>query len=434
MEPTLEQKRNRLAAIGEEEQQKLADQDPENFNSLADAAGFSTIIDSTALQPTPSLDFIQPESTQTYTAGEPPELQLTKPEEEAQAGISEIQKLTQQLTGESTFRAEEEKTRGLEGLEKTQLDLSNQLKALAAEEKAIPIQLQQESEGRGITKGGLAPIQAGRLRENAIRALGVSSLLSASQGNLALAQQQIDRAVSNRFDPLKAERAAKIENLNLLIQSPAYSLADKNRAQKQLAFQQKQQRELGKQEDNAKIAQTMAAAAVKLYSGDQRALLAAQQVQKLNPADPAYLQKVYQLVGQYQADPAEIQKDLDAHLLAQQKLEAGVYDIEQVKEQLKNAPFERRRLQAQIEQINADTSLTPFKRAQLEADTANTYSQIAERDAKIKELNAASSVETKQSATAELLNLTNGLLQSPYIQQVFGAKKRDSCVMGKISI
>src|SRR3990167_5836642 len=346
-------------------------------------------LDSSMLQSVPSADFQQPQAPSIYDVST---IELTAPEKQAESEITDIQKLTQSLVGESAFRGEQEKTADFAGMEKSQQDLTNQLKALQAEAKAIPLSIQQEFAGRGVTKGGVAPIEAGRLRENAIKALTVSSLLEASRGNLTLAQDQIDRAVSQKFDPIREQINAKMFNLDLIMKSPAYSVAEKNRAQKQQFEIQKQQQALDSQKGNYEIAQAMAAAAVKLNSGNQAAMLAARQVQALNPADPAYLQEVYGLLGQYQADPAQMQKDLDAHLIAQQKLESGFYDIEKVKEDLKNAPLERKRLEADIARINADTSLTPLRKKQLEADIAKTYSDTAKLTAEIQAMNNPSSL------------------------------------------
>lgn len=329
--------------------------------------GASGEISSELLGQTPSAPFTQPQQTPVFPIAS---LELTEPEKQAQGITEELQKLQESLTGESAFRAQQEQERGLAGLEKTQQDLYAQLKALQAEQAAIPIRIQEEFKGRGVTAAGVAPIQDEQLRRNAIRALSVSSLFEASRGNLLLAQQQIDRAVAQKFDPIKERYNAKINNLNLILQSPAYSLADKNRAQKQLAIQQQQQREITKQEDNTKIAQAMAAVAVKLYSGDQRALLAAQRVQGLDAADPLYLQKVYQLVGQYQSDPAEMQKDLDQHLLAQGNLA-------KIEMNLANFPLERRKLEAELRKIESDESLEPLRREKLQADIATAWANAA---------------------------------------------------------
>lgn len=197
---------------------------------------FDPKITSESLKPAQSIDFQTAEETPIFPVGglNPP-LQLTETEQKAQTGIEDLQTLTEQLVGESAFRAEQEE--GLVSLTATQTDLSSRLKALQNEALAIPLQLQQEATGRGITAGGLRPLQTARLRENAIKALEINSLLEASRGNITTAQDMADRAVAQKFDPIKEEIAAKTANLNLILQSPEFSLEQKNRAQKQFDIQ-----------------------------------------------------------------------------------------------------------------------------------------------------------------------------------------------------
>jgi len=375
MDPTEEQLRNRkLAASGE--------------------------ISSETLAPTATLAFTQPQETSVFPVKD---LELTEPEKQVQGLSEELQGLYTSLEGESAFRTGLEKEKGFADLEKTQQDLTSQLRMLQTEAEAIPIQIQQEFEGRGVTKRGVASIEKGRLRENAIKAFTVSSLLEASRGNLVLAQNQIDRAVAQKYDPIREKINTKINNLNLILQSPASSLADKNRAQKQLALWQQQQREIAKQDDNTKIAQAMNAAAVKLHPGNQQVLLATQRVQALNAADPLYLQKVYSLVGQYQSDPAEMQKDLDAHLLAQGNLE-------KIRLDLANEPLVKKKLEAEIARIESDTSLDPLKKQELEAQIAQRYVDRLKTQADIRKIDAE--IVAKQAETGNLTtNEKNNLLR-----------------------
>lgn len=310
-------------------------------------------ITSSVLTPTPTIAYKQPNVPPVYPiAGlnvETAPLTPTAPETAATDLTKRLQALYDQNTGQTAYRASQEATQGIPALTQTQNDLSSKLKALQNEALAIPQQLQIESAGRGITTGGLAPLQTAALRTNAIQALGVSSLLEASRGNLATAMNLVDRAVSQKFDPIKEEIAAKMANLDLILKSPAYSLAQQNRAQAQKDIQDAKQREIERQEGNMKAAQAMAAAAVKLNPGNQAALIASQQVLGLDPNDPNYLSKVFAAVGQYQSDPTEAKKALDAHELAQA-------NIEKIKTDTANAPLEREKMKEQIAQIKAATA------------------------------------------------------------------------------
>lgn len=180
--------------------------------------------------------------------------ELTKPEKDVQSIGERARELNLELTGEAGYRAEQEDVRGISELEKTQKDLSSQLKALQNEAKAIPLQLQEWAKGRGVTEGGLAPIQTGQLRENAIKALSVSSLLEASRGNLALAYDMVDRAVAAKYNPIRAERDAKLANLEIIINSPEYTKAEQKRALAQKRILDKEEKdEVEKEQKDKKI-------------------------------------------------------------------------------------------------------------------------------------------------------------------------------------
>jgi hypothetical protein len=178
------------------------------------------------------------------------------PQEKEQSDIiKRTQALMDQLSGKTTFQAQKETELGITEFTKTQRDLETRLKGLQAEALAIPLRLQQEFEGRGITAGGLAPIQAGELRKNAIQALSVSSLLEASRGNLMTALDLVDRAVAQKYDPIEARINANLKNLDLLSKDPALTLAQKNRLEAQQKIQQakKEENDLAKNnEEEAK--------------------------------------------------------------------------------------------------------------------------------------------------------------------------------------
>lgn len=224
-----------------------------------------TSITSQALAPIPSPAYTSPSPAPAYPVGglgvDP--FAMTEPEQKAQGVSDELGKLYGQQVGESSFRAEQETAQGVPALNQTVKDLTSRLNTLKNEALAIPLQIQQEYQGRGATAGGVAPIQTGRLRENAIQALSVNSLLEASRGNLTTALDMVDRAVAQKFDPIREEIAAKQANLQLIMQSPAYSLADKKRAAAQKAIQDAKAAQLERDEQNMRDIQDVALAAAK---------------------------------------------------------------------------------------------------------------------------------------------------------------------------
>lgn len=222
-------------------------------------------ISSTNLTPTPEVPYNTPAETPVYPVAK---LDTTTPtlgaEQQKEQDINtQTQDLIKSLLGESAYKTGQETAQGLPELQKTQTDLTAQLKAIQNEAAAIPLQLQQDATGRGITAGGLAPIQASRLRANAIQALTTSSLLEASRGNLATAQTMVDRAVAQKFDPIKEQITANKSNLELIIKSPAYTEEQKTRAQAQLDIQVKNKTALDKQAEDAKTILNTATEAAK---------------------------------------------------------------------------------------------------------------------------------------------------------------------------
>lgn len=268
MEPTEEQKKNReLAASG--------------------------AITSTALAESPSVDFEEEKPTPVPAVGEP--ISLSQPEQQAQDLTQTLTELNKSLVGESAFQTEQEQAQGVAQKEQTVQDLTSQFNALAAEAKAIPVRLQQEAEGRGITAGGLAPIQASELRKNAIQALTVGSLLSAAQGNLNLAYQQVDRAVAAKFDPIREQIRVNLANLQLIKESPAFTEAQKNRAEQQAALQQQRQSELEKNETYANTIMKWALSAQQNGATTQEA----QQLMDIALADKPNIRKAFSLISPY---------------------------------------------------------------------------------------------------------------------------------------
>lgn len=100
---------------------------------------------------------------------------------------------------EATLKAEE--AAGIPVQTKQLQELSNRFLALRNESLAIPLQIQEQFAGTGATEGGAEPIQTSKLRQNAIQSLSISAQAQALQGNIALAQQQVDRAIKLQFEP-----------------------------------------------------------------------------------------------------------------------------------------------------------------------------------------------------------------------------------------
>jgi len=224
-------------------------------------------ITSSTLNPGPSLQYETPKEPPLFPvaglmSSQPtPELQMTDQEKQAQDFSSQILAINSRLSEEATYRNEQAQKQGVTGLDNDIADLTGRLDDLKNESLAIPLQLQQQAQGRGITTGGLQPHQTAALRENAIKSIAVGAQIAGKQRQLTRAMALIDEAVKQKFGPEKARLEAATKNLELIMKSPAYALADKNRAQRQLELQDEKKRRIAREEENYKTIQGLALAA-----------------------------------------------------------------------------------------------------------------------------------------------------------------------------
>lgn len=209
-----------------------------------------------SLAPVVPAPFIQPPVNPVPTAPNAADLFTTPPltatpaETQAQGLADRIQELNNSLVGKSKAKTEADTKFGVDAAQKTINDLGAQLTGLNNEAAAIPLQLQQGAAERGVTTPMLGAQQNSRLRTNAIAALGVSSLMAAAQGQLANAQSLSDKAVEAKYGPIQEQITALTSNLNIILNSPNYTLQDKNRAQAQMDNQAKRQYELDLMKQN----------------------------------------------------------------------------------------------------------------------------------------------------------------------------------------
>lgn len=162
--------------------------------------------------------------------GNPLELdqQVQGQETQVQSSLNTLSNLMQEGAGIGSQQLAMENQAGISQQQKEVQDLTNQLNAIKTQANVIPLQIQQESAGRGRTEAGIAPLQTAELRNNAIQALTVGAQLQAKQGNLALAQSQIDRAVELKYRDI--ENRTKLAELNYNRNKETLERIDKKRA------------------------------------------------------------------------------------------------------------------------------------------------------------------------------------------------------------
>lgn len=165
-----------------------------------------------------------------------------------------------ELGGKAAYTAEQSKLFGLD-TEKANYDKYSQelnditanIKGLSREAQAIPIQVQEKFKNTGATDRGVAPIEAGRLRENAIKALTQASLADIVTANINnsvirynAAIDKVNQAVALKYEPIETEIANLKEQLQLnrdYLQTPA----EKKLADYQLKILNERERKLTEQ-------------------------------------------------------------------------------------------------------------------------------------------------------------------------------------------
>ncbi len=137
-------------------------------------------------------------------------------------------------------------------------NISAQLQALNTEATAVPIQLQQDSEGRGRTAAGIEPLQADALRKIALRALPLQAQGAIIQAEVANAQgqqklaQDLYTQAQDHFDKMftlqmqDAERKYEFQT-NLI--DKVYEFADRNEQRQLAAIKDQKDRDFQTQQD-----------------------------------------------------------------------------------------------------------------------------------------------------------------------------------------
>lgn len=143
-----------------------------------------------------------------------------------------------ELAGVAEATAEAERVEGIK-VKREELERARSfIASLQAERLQIPLQLQEEAKGRGITAEGLRPLQTARLRQNTISMLGASASFQVAAGDLNLALSFVDRAVDVEFQPIKDQLAIDLANLELLQGLPDLTSLEKRQVEERIARKQ----------------------------------------------------------------------------------------------------------------------------------------------------------------------------------------------------
>ncbi len=257
------------------------------------------------LTPAPSTDYSGSTPTTPTMPAEPkPSDAATQPgktEKSISDMIAEVTQMQEGLAGKETYRIGQEKQYGLEALQKSEAEYTDQFNQLQAEYKNIENRMQNQAEGRGITAGGLAPITMAEQRTVSMKANTVAALLAGTQSKMALAQQHIDKAVDDKFKQQEANIQTKLDNLALLMKDPMLTLEQQNRATQQTnILRQQQEKEAQKKEDSKQILNWATQAAANGATPMQ-----AQEIANIGLSNNPDLQKAFELVSPFVRKPEE---------------------------------------------------------------------------------------------------------------------------------
>jgi len=229
--------------------------------------------------------------------------QVAGTEAESDELRSQLLQSLEVLGTEKAKTQELEQQAGLDIQRKELQNVINELQTLQKEASAIPLAIQEEFAGRGVTAGGVEPIQTSRLRQNAIKSLSLSAIGQTLQGNISLAEQTIQRAIDAEFEP---ERQ-KLQILGQLYQFNREDLerVDKKRADAMGIMLAERERLLGIEEANKAEIYSIGRIASQFGAGTQLV----QSVFKAKTKEEAVA-----LAGQYLQDPMAKQALANAKL------------------------------------------------------------------------------------------------------------------------
>lgn len=146
------------------------------------------------------------------------QIRATRPQEVVEAeeartkAVSRMSELLGELPGRTAFEASERERLGVPESERQLLEITNQLRQLDAETTAKKIEIGGEKISKGFMSANIQAVE----RAAAVQALRLSAQAQVLQGNLALANEQVKRAVDLKYQPILDELDIKERQLALL--------------------------------------------------------------------------------------------------------------------------------------------------------------------------------------------------------------------------
>ncbi len=333
----------------------------------------SSLITTPTLPPPPPV----PSSGENYgahIAGAIPQPTDTTYADKSKANVSSIESLVAQLQGKEAYTQTQDELAGVNAINARQRSLTGKLTALNNSAQAIPLLLQQQSEGRGITTGGLAPLQAGELRKNAIEALTLKSEYDMNAGDLITAKENAQKAVDLKYKDIETNIDHNTALLKLY--EPFFTAEEKKKADAQVLINEQNKTELA---DKKKIQNDVINAAQ--ASGDS--VLASKAI-SLDPNSSTFITDLAAIQGQIKAKVTG-QSDFEQAFLRDNGRLPTVNELKAYRAGDPNSALNQLRLlqvaqgsQASNGQIVNAKTQTPVKTTQVETDFISKSSQISD--------------------------------------------------------
>lgn len=217
-------------------------------------------------------------------------------------------------------------------------DLIASLSALSNESKAIPLKAQQAVIGQGVTDAGLQPLTTAQLRENAIKALTLSSegdalasQITNSETRLQRAKEKAQQAVDLKYKPLE-EQLERVKTFLDINQKYILDPAEKKRIEAtNIALQERERVLANKKEQDKRIEDMVINANTQGAPASSIAMARKLQAQGASSSDVATA------LGRYAGD---------------------YYKTELLKTQIQTEKLQQSQISANIRKINADIKAT----------------------------------------------------------------------------
>jgi len=264
-----------------------------------------------------------------------------------------VKDLMSRLLGKSAAQIEQNKLAGkdiaknnVDSISKQIFALNNEALDLRNQATNVPNQIQNQFEGTGATRGGVAPVQTAQLRNLAIKqgivasqSLSLQSAYYAANQDLTNATDKADKAVAAIYDPI--QERIDYEKGTIELNKDSFTKEEADRAAIRTAKLDEMSKNIAYARADKTSAISLMGAALSNYPNDLAVQLAIAKANKVDMNSPDALLKVTGLLSKYQKDPNAVLKD--------------ALSIQLQRAQIAQIPLENRFKQAQIDNLNAET-------------------------------------------------------------------------------